>query len=158
MKHALLTGLCLGFLLAGAGTAQNRAHGAMFARVEGSDVKVAIQVRIDSGLHLYHGPTVEDMSPDGAVGKPTTVELHGDGIEWSAVKYPAPQLTKQDLGDGESAKHINEHIGTIVLATSSAVGSVSGSIPGKALAYMRVRVGPGAKRLTRTDVVAHSAA
>ena len=37
------------------------------------------------------------------------------------------------------------------------LGSVSGSIPGKALAYMRVRVGPGPNRLARTDVVAHSA-
>ena len=50
------------------------------------------------------------------------------------------------------------HSGTIALATCSGVGSVSGSTPGKAERYMRVRVGPGANKLARTLVFAHSAA
>ncbi len=135
MKHALLTGLCLGFLLAGAGTAQNRAHGALFARAEGSEVKVAIQIRIDNGLHLYHGPTVEDMSPDGATGKPTTIELHGDGFEWSTVRYPKPDFVKQTIGD-EPPTQIGEHIGTIVfyargrMASGASLGAISAELSG----------------------------
>ena len=40
--------------------------------------------------------------------------------------------------------------GTIAWETSSAVGSVIGSMPGKAAAYMRVRVGPGAHTIEMT--------
>ena len=46
----------------------------------------------------------------------------------------------------------------IFSATCSGVGSVSGSSPGMARARMRVRVGPGLNRLTRTGVELVSAA
>src|SRR5258705_9857915 len=116
MKLAILTWLCVGLWLAGSGTAQNRARGTLYARAEGTDVKVAIEIKIDRGLHLYHGPTVEDMSPDGALGKPTSAELAAEGFQWSALRFPKPEIVEQpSFTDGEPPTHIGEHHGTLVL-------------------------------------------
>lgn len=116
MKHALL--LCLGlFGLLPAARAQeeNHAHATLYARAEGEDVKVAIEVKIERGWHLYHGPTKADLGTPDAVGQPTTVDLKGQGFTWSDIKIenkPSPE--KQDFGDG-NPQTIYEHRGTIVI-------------------------------------------
>ncbi len=47
-------------------------------------------------------------------------------------------------------------MGRMNSATCSGVSSVSGSSPGKTLARIRVRIGPGLNRLTRSGVEAVS--
>jgi cytochrome c biogenesis protein CcdA len=126
MKRAILIWLCLCLWLSGAATAQNRAQGTLYARAEGTDVKVAIEIKIDRGLHLYHGPTAEDMSPDGALGKPTSADLVGEGFQWSTVRFPKAEFVEQKISDDEPVTHIGEHHGTLVL-------------------YVRGRMAPGAK-------------
>ncbi|HEV8112036.1 MAG TPA: cytochrome c biogenesis protein CcdA [Planctomycetota bacterium] len=125
MKRAILIWLSLCLWLSGAASAQNRARGTLYARAEGTDVKVAIEIKIDRGLHLYHGPTVEEMSPDGALGKPTTADLGGEGFQWSAVRFPKAEFVEQKISDDETPTHIGEHHGTLVL-------------------YVRGRLAPGA--------------
>ncbi len=114
MKHVFLAGLCLGFLLSAHAPGDNKAKGTLHARVESPDVKVVLEVRIDRGWHLYHGPTEKDMSPDGAIGKPTVVTLAGANIAWSPVEFPKPEFVEQKLSDDEPATHIGEYHGTVV--------------------------------------------
>lgn len=94
---------------------QNHARGTLYARAEGQDVKIALEIKIERGWHLYHGPTKEDMSPDGAIGNPTTVDLRAEGFEWSALRFPTPEIEEQKVGDDEPTTHIGEHHGTIVI-------------------------------------------
>ena len=62
MKQFLLLFLALfGLLSAGHAQEENHAHASLYARADGEDVKVAIEVKIDRGWHLYHGPTKEDL-------------------------------------------------------------------------------------------------
>jgi len=119
MKHFSLLSLCLGWLLAGSVSAQNEAKGTLYGRLEGAEAKLALEISIGRGWHLYHGPTVEDMSPDGAVGKPTSIELRGEGFEWGAFEFPEPDEVEQpSFEDGEPPKHIRQHHGTIVIRVS----------------------------------------
>ncbi len=121
MKQLFLAGLCLGVLLSARGpietragdSGDNKAHGALYARVEGGDVKVVLEIRIDRDWHLYHGPTEADMSPDGATGKPTVVTFAGEGVAFGKVEYPKPTIVEQKFGD-EPASHIGEYHGTAV--------------------------------------------
>lgn len=137
MKHALLTWLGLAWLLASPGTAQNHAHGTLFGRADGPDVKLALEIRIDDGWHLYHGPTAKDMSPDGAVGRPTVVEVKGDGVQVGPWHYPEPETVEQEnFDDKASPNHIRQHEGTIVLyargrlASPATLGSLSVDVTG----------------------------
>src|SRR5262249_37175181 len=98
-------------LLAPAARAQGlRAHATLWARADGDDVKALVEIRIDPGFHLYHGPTPADMGPSEVIGTPTTFEFPDDGIRWSPARYPAPVQEEQDTG---SAKVMaNLHVGT----------------------------------------------
>jgi len=115
MKHALLLLSCLVWLLAGAAPAQNEARGTLYGRLDGTQAKLALEIRINAGWHLYHGPKTEDMSPDGATGKPTKVELRDAGFEWGALEFPTPVEVEQRISEDEPATHIREHHGTIVI-------------------------------------------
>lgn len=114
MKHVLLVLTALWALAAAAG-AENHAKAALYARADGDVVKVAIEVRIDPGWHLYHGPSVEEMGTPGAAGKPTEVELTGTGLEFGEIRFATkPHAEAQDFGADE--KHtIYEHSGTITI-------------------------------------------
>jgi thiol:disulfide interchange protein DsbD len=133
MKHVFLAGLCLGFLLSARGPidswggngGDNKAHGALYARAEGADVKVVLEIRIDRDWHLYHGPTEKDMSPDGGIGKPTVVTLKAPNVAWSSVEYPKPEFVEQKISDDEPASHIGEYHGTAVFR---AIGHGTGTI------------------------------
>jgi thiol:disulfide interchange protein len=115
MKHVSLLSLCLGWMLAGSGLAQNEAHGTLYGRLEGAEAKLALEISIEHGWHLYHGPTEKDMSPDGAIGKPTAIELRGEGFEWGPFEFPKPDEVEQKFTDDEPATHIRQHHGTIVI-------------------------------------------
>ena len=115
MRNTGFTGFFLAGLLAFPGQGENKARSELHARVDGADVRVAIQIRIEPTWHLYHGPTLKDMSPDGAIGKPTVVDLTGDGIEWSDVRFPKAKPHVQQFGPDEPVTHILQHEGTIVL-------------------------------------------
>ncbi len=86
------------------------AHAKLFTRVEDGRLRAAIEIRIDKGWHLYH----EELGDPNAIGKPTTVELSGDGIEWSSVRFPEPHKADQVGLDS----WIYQHEGTIVLYAS----------------------------------------
>lgn len=124
MKHVLLVLTALWALAAAAG-AQNHAKATLYARADGDTVKVAIEVRIEKGWHLYHGPTVEEMGTEGAIGKPTQVELTGTGLEFGEIRFATkPHPEEQDFGPDD--KHtIYEHSGTI---TIFARGTKSGEV------------------------------
>ena len=110
----LLLLLWLGFagLLSPQSDDSPKAHATLYARAEGADVRAAIEIRIDPGWHLYHGPTRADLGPEDAVGKPTKVDFAGAGIEWSLARFPAPERVVQDFGE---PTYIHQHSGTIVV-------------------------------------------
>ena len=87
----------------------SKADATLYGRVEASEVRVAIEVEIDAGWHLYH----DDLGHPEAIGKPTVVTLEPATVEWSAVRFPEPKRVDQsDLIEGA---WINAHEGTIVL-------------------------------------------
>jgi thiol:disulfide interchange protein DsbD len=124
MKHVFLASLCLGFLLGARGPGDNKAKGTLYARAESADVQVVLEVRIDRGWHLYHGPTEKDMSPDGAIGKPTVVTLSGGNVSWGQVEFPKPEFVEQKLSDDEPATHIGQYHGTVAFRATGHGGPV----------------------------------
>jgi hypothetical protein len=69
------------------------------ARVESADVRVAIENRIDRPWHLLPRPDTEkDMSPDGAIGKPTGRHAVGSRTSaWEPRRVPeGPEFVEQE--------------------------------------------------------------
>ena len=127
MKRAFLVALFLGWVLALRSFAQDYAHATLYARAEGSDVKLALEIRIDRTWHLYHGPTTKDMSPDGATGKPTVIEIQGGGIQVGAWRYPTPDEVEQDsFEEGVPPRHIRQYHGTIQFYARGTIPSAAG--------------------------------
>jgi thiol:disulfide interchange protein DsbD len=89
----------------GGGMAQPRAR--LYARVDGDEVRAAIEIKIARGWHLYH----EELGHPDAVGKPTKITLTGTGVTWSPMRFPEPHKTPQLDGD----VYILSHEGTIVV-------------------------------------------
>ncbi len=111
------------------------AHAKLFARADGADVRVALEITIDPGWHLYHGPTREDVGPPDAVGKETTVTFAGLDVEWDALQFPAAEREDQDFGDEKTFTFI--HRGTLVIhargkakAPVTSLASLSASVDG----------------------------
>lgn len=113
MNRALLL---LALLLAWTLPAQaqdNKASSKLFAREKGDEVQIAIQVRLDPGFHLYHGPTQADAGDEGAGGLPTVVEFDSAGFVFGPIVYPPPHREKVKIGDDEFTSL--EHTGTFTL-------------------------------------------
>jgi thiol:disulfide interchange protein len=85
----------------------------LFARANGDDVEIAIEVKVEPGYHVYHGPAKTDTGDEGAGGKPTVVEIDAEGFEIGALVYPAPEKVAVKIG--EETFTSNEHLGTFVL-------------------------------------------
>lgn len=83
---------------AAAARAQDRVSATLWIRVEGEDVKAALQIAADPGYHIGHGPRAEDVGGEGAIGLPTTLEFAGEGFEWGTPRFPEPEREEQDLG------------------------------------------------------------
>lgn len=108
--------------------ADNKASATLYTRVEGSEVRAAIQIEIESGWHLYH----KTVGSPGATGLPTVVALEASGVSWSPVRFPEPER-HADPTPGEWSL---THEGTMVLHALGAVapggeaGTVSARITG----------------------------
>ncbi len=93
--------------------AQQKANSTLYVRAEGADVRAVLQVRLESHWHIYH----ETLGNGGGVGAATTVQWGGEGLEWSAtrfpepIKLPAPGMKAPSGGPG----WIYGHEGTILL-------------------------------------------
>ena len=117
---------------------KNHAKATLYAREVDGVVRIAIEVKVDRGWHLYHGPTKEEMGTEGAVGQPTTVEFLGDELEFGEIRFgSAPHPQEQDFGD-ELKPTIFEHRGTVTIfakATKTGAGAkveaISASIVGQ---------------------------
>jgi len=89
-----------------------RAQASLYARLEGREVRVALQIRIDPGWHLYH----DELGPPDAVGRPTKVALSGAGVEFGPVIFPEPERLEQPgLAAGGGDTFILGHHGSIAL-------------------------------------------
>jgi len=89
----------------------NQASAKLFQQADGDCLKVAIEIEIGFGWHLYH----DDLGNPDAIGKPTVIELKGEGLEFSDLRFPKPQkLDQPGLGTW-----INGHDGTIVIYASA---------------------------------------
>ena len=85
-----------------------------FVRSEAGRARLVVQVAIEEGFHLYHGPTQEDMGGEDVVGMPTTFEVEGGGVEWSAVVYPEPhEYIQEAFTEGEPDIPYYAHSGSV---------------------------------------------
>ncbi len=92
---------------------KQKASSKFYAREKGDAIEIAIEVKVDPGFHLYHGPTKADAGDPDAGGKPTVVEIDAEGFEIGALAYPAPEKVAVKIG--EDTFNSYEHIGTFVL-------------------------------------------
>jgi thiol:disulfide interchange protein len=105
----------LGLLPLASAQDRNHAKATLYAREVDGVVRIAIEVKIDKGWHLYHGPTKEEMGTEGAVGLPTTIEFFGDDLEFGEFRFgSAPHPQEQDFGE-ELKPTIYEHNGTVTI-------------------------------------------
>jgi thiol:disulfide interchange protein DsbD len=95
-----------------------KASSRLFARLEGEELRIAVEVTVEPGWHLYHGPTAKEMGDEGATGLPTTVEFDAGGFDVGALIYPQPVKVLQEFGDEKFT--IYEHKGTFALYARAA--------------------------------------
>jgi thiol:disulfide interchange protein len=108
--------LSLLVLLAGAlplsAAPQGKASGELFTRVEGDVLQLAIDIEIDDGFHLYH----HELGAPDAVGKPLSVTLSGEGLEFDELVWPEPHRYEQlGLGDDGGDTFILGHDQRLVI-------------------------------------------
>ncbi|NOT29008.1 MAG: hypothetical protein HOP15_01010 [Planctomycetes bacterium] len=89
------------------------ADATLYTRVEGDEVRAALEIELDEGWHLYH--TADDLG-EKPIGVPTVVTLSGEGITWEAPRFPTPERIDQSAItiDGSGA-YINAHEGSFVV-------------------------------------------
>ena len=90
---------------------QEKADAELFLRVEGTTVRAAIPIEIDYKWHLYH----DDLGPEDAIGKPTTLQFSGAPVTWSPVRFPEPVKYDQAYGKEGKPTWIRGHEDSIVL-------------------------------------------
>ena len=59
--------LALFALFAPLGSAQQRAHGKLFVRIDTGVARAAVQIAIEPGFHIYHGPDKADLGAGDVV-------------------------------------------------------------------------------------------
>lgn len=106
----------------------------LYVREDGAEVRVAVELRIAPGWHVYHGPTQEAVGDPGVAGQPTTVEFEGAEVVWSGLRFPEPERGEQDFGDGPLA--VFEHRGVVVIWAHGRKVDASASLAG-----LRAKVG-----------------
>lgn len=125
MKNRLIL-----FLLAVAGLApqsfaQNRAGATLYSRVDGNQIRVAVEFQIDKGWKLYH----TDLGDEDAVATALTYGFEGAGVAWSKLQLPEPQVDFVD--DPYSGTYsVNYHKGDV---TGYAVGTLAEGADGSGL-------------------------
>lgn len=91
---------------------EGHAKAALHARVQGDVVQVAVEIAVERGWHVYNGPTLADVGPEGAFAQPTELTLAGEGFEWGDWRFPEPELEHQDFGTPIDVKI---HRGNVVI-------------------------------------------
>jgi suppressor for copper-sensitivity B len=87
------------------------AEGTLFARQEGDELRIALRVRVEPGWYLYH----DDLGPEDAVGKPTTVRLSAPGVDFGPARFPEPERFEQEIGARGKPTWIWGHKGELVI-------------------------------------------
>src|SRR5262245_15642490 len=87
---------------------KGKADTTLYTRVEGNEVRAALEIAITPGWHLYH----RELGPS-SYGKPAVIKLHGKGIRWEETRWPEPIHIDQSAI--EKGLYILGHEGTIVL-------------------------------------------
>ena len=88
MRHPLsFVLLALAWLVAPA-TAQNRAQATLYTRVDGSDLRVAVEFKVDKGWKLYH----TDLGDPDAIAIPLGYEFQGVEGPWSELRVLDPDI------------------------------------------------------------------
>lgn len=90
---------------------QGKAEAELYVRAEGSSVRVAIPIDIEYEWHLYH----DDLGPDDAIGRVTTLTFEGAPVTWSQVRFPEPLRLEQEYGENGTPTWIWGHEDSIVL-------------------------------------------
>lgn len=112
MKPLLSLLACLCALVLPLRAQENHAKASLFARVEGDTVRVAVEIAVEKGWHIYSGPTLADVGPEGALAAPTQPTLTGEGFTWGDWRFPAHEIEHQDFGTPIDVKI---HRGKVVL-------------------------------------------
>lgn len=118
----LLLASLIGLALPSVAQGENHAKAALFARVEGDAVRVAVEIQIEAGWHLYSGPTMADVGPEGAFAQPTALDLEGGGIAFGDWRFPPAELEHQDFGTPIDVKI---HRGTIAIYRTGTKGATA---------------------------------
>lgn len=80
----------------------------LFTRAEGGEVRAVVRIKVTANWHLYH----TDLGSPDAVGRPSVLTLSGEGIEWGAARWPAPEHEEQNFG---TPVKVNIHHGTVLV-------------------------------------------
>lgn len=67
--------------------AQNRAGATLYTRVDGSEIRAAVEFEIDKGWKLYH----TDLGDENAVATPLTYTFGGVDAQWSELRLSEPE-------------------------------------------------------------------
>ncbi len=122
---ALATEVCAGSL-ATVRALRGKAEATLYSRVEEGRVQVAIEIEIEESWHLYHS----DLGHPKAIGRPTVIELSGEGIEWGELQFPEPHRIDQPFDDIT----VLVHEGTIVITAEGVLAEgATGADVGAAL-------------------------
>ncbi len=63
-----------------------------------TNVEARIQVAMDEGYHVYHGPDMSDLGGEDAIGIPTTLSFEENDIAWGPTVYPKPHAYTDGTG------------------------------------------------------------
>ena len=133
-----IPGLLIVGLLAGGPTSvaarDDHVSGELFLRVDGSRVRLVMELRIEEGWHLYHTEPGGDLdeSGEGYPARPLVITASEDAVSWSPPLLPPPVRYEDRMLEN----WVNVHTGTIriylagQLADGSEASDVRGALSG----------------------------
>lgn len=76
---------------------ESKVEGALFAKRVGGEVRVALELAIGDGLHIYHEKG--NLGSENAPAYATEIKLLGEGFVFEPVRFPEPHRAEQpELG------------------------------------------------------------
>ncbi len=91
-----------------------KASAELFARMDGDQVQLAVEIDLERGFHLY----ADDLGHPDAIGMATVAEWIGDGLTFGTTWFPEPERFDQSLqaGEGVFIQGYSHHVVLYALA------------------------------------------
>lgn len=123
MKSLLWLVLSLCALVAPRAHAEGEATAALHARVDGTDVRLALEIKVPFQWYVASGPTLADAGQEGAIVLPTKLTVSGVDATFGPWRFPKPDVKLQEFSTPPVETYVHHGTFTVYRRGKLAAGA-----------------------------------